>query len=122
MKRKILSLKAFTTLAIMTFMGIALPVAASDYFPIDIWEEMESWESKDGAVYILTNQGIDQLKSKNFHNLDVVHASFPFDVRDALDDLGGTDLHHIKAFSESNGTSAGKTMNPYWLPEEYRSP
>ena len=51
MKRKTLNLKTLTVLAIIACLSITVPANAADFFPLDVWEELETWEQNNGEVY-----------------------------------------------------------------------
>lgn len=119
MKRKTLILETLTALVIMTFMGVTVPISASDFFPHDIWEELETWEQNNVVAYGTANEAARQVEQMKLNNAGVAQLSFPFDVWAELDDLEVSNGQDVKSFSES---SAAKKMNPYWLPEEYRAP
>lgn len=111
--------KTIAVLANMLFMIIMVPSYASDFFPLDVWEEMANWQTNNAAVN-QTDIGVyGQPRSMNWVKPKMIHTSFPFDVMDALTDLGSKDGHPVNGRYISLDHSRGHQTNPYWLPAEY---
>ncbi len=50
MKRTISKFKLIAVLASVTCLSVAVPTYASDFFPLDLWEEMANWQPNNGVV------------------------------------------------------------------------
>ena len=122
MKRKTLNLKTLTVLAIITFLSITVPTYAADFFPLDVWEELENWEQNSGEGYATVSEAYGAPMSMDLEKDEIVHTSFPFDVLKEINDLGGIDWNNWDAFNVGYGSTNEKKTNPYWYPEEYRTP
>lgn len=118
-KGAILKSKTIAVLATIMFMMNTVPSYASDFFPLDVWQEMANWQPNNAAVN-QTDIGVyGQPRSRAWDKSKMIHTSFPFDVMDALTDLDGKDRQHINGRFTSIDNSHGHQMNPYWLPAEY---
>ncbi len=117
--------KTVAVLATLVFLSIPVPTIAADFFPLDIWEEMDAWEHTltaglDPDIGVKNQTipiGIDDAK--------MIKASFPLDVWEELDDLDYFNWRMMKnrnAFNIQYGTAKEDTKNPYWMPEEIRNP
>ena len=42
--------KIVTVLATLSFLSISVPTIAADFFPLDVWEEIEAWEQTTMAA------------------------------------------------------------------------
>jgi len=125
MKIADLKLEILTVLATLAFLSTSVAAIAADYFPLDVWEEMDAWEQTITA-------GLDPDLARHNESMPVsagdaqtVNASFPFDVWEELNHISGTAwsaLKNWKAFELKYGTAKKDTTNPYWMPEEYRTP
>ena len=122
MKRKTLNLKTLTVLVIIACLSITVPAYAADFFPLDVWEELETWEQNNGEVYATVAEGYGAPVSMDTGKAEIVHTSFPFDVLKEINDLGGIDWKDWGAFDVGYGSTNEKETNPYWYPEEYRTP
>lgn len=122
MKTKTVNSKTLTALAIMAFLGITVPTYAADFFPLDIWEELETWELNNGEVYATATETYSAPMSMGSENVEIAHTSFPFDVLKEINDLGDIDWKDWKALDVKYGGTSEKKTNPYWMPEEYRTP
>ena len=124
MKTTGLIAKIMTVLATLAFLSISSPTIVSDFFPLDVWEEMDAWEQTTMAALDPDIAVNDQTMPQGLDNAEMVNASFPFDVWEELNDLGGNDwsaLKNWKAFNLNYGTAKEDRTNPYWLPEELRN-
>jgi len=122
MKRKTVNSKTLTSLAITAFLCITVPTFAADFFPLDVWEELETWEQNDGELYATATETYSAPMSMDLREVEIVHTSFPFDVLKEINDLGGIDWNDWKAFNVGYSHTNDKETNPYWYPEEYRTP
>lgn len=124
MKTTGLIAKIMTVLATLAFLSISSPTIVSDFFPLDVWEEMDAWEQTTMAALDPDSAVNDQAMPQGVDNAKMVNASFPFDVWEELNDHGGNDwsaLKNWKAFNLNYGTAKEDRTNPYWLPEELRN-
>ena len=110
---------AIAVLATILFTIITVPSYASDFFPLDVWEEMANWQPNNAAVNPTDIGPYGQAWSRTWDKSKMIHASFPFDVMEALTDLDGNDRQHINGRFTSIDNSHGHRTNPYWLPAEY---
>jgi hypothetical protein len=122
MKTKTLNSKTLTALAIMAFLSVAAPTYATDFFPLDVWEELEIWEQNNGELYATVTEASGVPMSMDTGKLEIDHTSFPFDVLKEINDLGGIDWNGWEAFNKGYGGTNENKTNPYWYPEEYRTP
>jgi len=116
--------KIMTVLATLAFLSISSPTIVSDFFPLDVWEEIEAWEQTTMAALDPDIAVHNEAKPLAVDDAEMVNASFPFDVWEELNDHGGNDwsaLKNWKAFNLNYGTAKEDRMNPYWLPEELRN-
>ena len=115
MKRSYQRSKTISVLAILVFFSVlSNGFASSDFFPIDIWEELDAWEQNINTIY-----GFKVESSK------LSSESFPFDVNEELNNMGGIELLNFKKFGQHKikyGNKKEDKTNPYWMPEEYRTP
>ena len=82
MKRSYQRSKTISVLAILVFFSVlSNGFASSDFFPIDIWEELDAWEQNINTIY-----GFKVESSK------LSSESFPFDVNEELNNMGGIEL------------------------------
>ena len=122
MKRKSLNSKTLTALAIMAFLSITVPTYAADSFLLDVWEGLEIWEQNNGEVYVTVTDTYSEPMSMNLEKVKIVHTSFLFDDLKEINELGGIDGNDWEAFNVRYGGANEKKTNPYWYPEEYRTP
>jgi hypothetical protein len=123
MKRKIYTSKRLALLVTLTMVGVAVPAHAADFFPLDVWEMMGTWQPNPVAVYLTMAKANRRPMSMEPNRVDdKVPPSFPFDVWKELNDLGGIDANRINAFVIGYGRSGESEPNPYWLPEELNTP
>jgi hypothetical protein len=122
MKRKTLNSKALTAFAITAFLIITVPTYAAEFFPLDVWEELENWEQNNGRIYVTLTEAYSEPRSMDLEKVEAVHTSFPFDVLKEINDLGVIDWNDWEAFNVGSGGTNQKKTNPYWYPEEYRAP
>ena len=114
MKRSHQRSKTISVLAILVYFSVPSHGLVADFFPLDVWEEMDVWEQK-----IDTNHGFKVESSKLSNKL------FPFNVSEELNNMGEIQLLNFKNFGQHNikyGTKKEDKTNPYWMPEEYRTP
>jgi hypothetical protein len=119
MKRTPLPSRILTAVAVAAFLSIAVPAYAADFFPLDVWQEMQAWEQANGAEDEKLMPAYRQPIPVDGDTGEGVHLSFPFDVWAALNALGGIDGDNMKAFSVSYDSPERNKTNPYWYPEEY---
>ena len=115
--------KVMTVLATLAFLSISSPTIVSDFFPLDVWEEIEAWEQTTMAALDPDIAVHNEAKPLAVDDAEMVNASFPFDVWEELNDHGGNDwsaLKNWKAFNLNYGTAKEDRTNPYWMPEELR--
>ena len=115
--------KIMTVLATLAFLSISSPTIVSDFFPLDVWEEIEAWEQTTMAALDPDIAVHNEAKPLAVDDAEMVNASFPFDVWEELNDHGGNDwsaLKNWKAFNLNYGTAKEDRTNPYWMPEELR--
>lgn len=110
---KIIILHLFALLIIPIFlivnaMGLDMK---PDFFPIDVWEEMEDWNQKKDTVSMDRMGTNSQSTEMKIQKIEFVHTNFPFDVLKEISALDGT-------ISKKNKKIKMKKVNPYWLPEE----
>jgi hypothetical protein len=120
-----LKLEMLTVLATLAFLIISAPAIGAEYFPLDVWEEMEAWEPTTYAALDPDIAVYHETAPMGVGDAERVNASFPFDVWEELNYLDVTDwsaLKNWKAFDLEYGTAKEDTTNPYWIPEEYRTP
>lgn len=120
MKRSDQGIKTISVLAILACLIVPFQVLATDYFPLDVWEEMESWEQNKVTVDA-TNVGA--YDSTNMIEDASLNKMFPFDVQGELDKLGGIEwvtFENRKVNYINYGTLRENKSNPYWMPEELR--
>jgi len=122
MKRKSLNSKTLTALAIMAFLSVTVPTYAADSFLLDVWEGLEIWEQNNGEVYVTVTDTYSEPMSMNLEKVKIVHTSFLFDDLKEINELGGIDGNDWDAFNVRYGGVNEKKTNPYWYPEEYRTP
>jgi hypothetical protein len=123
MKRKTLTSKRLVTLVILAMVGVAVPTQAGDFFPLDVWEVMGTWQPNPAAVYLTMAKAYRQPMSMEPNRVEKVSPSFPFDVWKELNDLDGIDANRINAFVIGYAARSGeRNPNPYWLPEELNAP
>ena len=116
--------KIVTVLATLAFFSISSPTIVSDFFPLDVWEELEAWEQTTMAALDPDIAVHNETIPLGVDNAEMVDTSFSFDVWKELNDLGGNDssaLKNWKAFNLNYGTAKEDRTNPYWLPEELRN-
>ena len=116
--------KVMTVLATLAFLSISSPTIVSDFFPLDVWEEIEAWEQTTMAALDPDIAVHNEAKPLAVDDAEMVNASFPFDVWEELNDHGGNDwsaLKNWKAFNLNYGTAKEDRTNPYWMPEELRN-
>jgi len=116
--------KIMTVLATLAFLSISSPTIVSDFFPLDVWEEIEAWEQTTMAALDPDIAVHNEAKPLAVDDAEMVNASFPFDVWEELNDHGGNDwsaLKNWKAFNLNYGTAKEDRTNPYWMPEELRN-
>ena len=116
--------KIVTVLATLAFLSISVPTIAADFFPLDVWEEIEAWEQTTMAALDPDIAVHNETIPLGVDDAEMVNASFPFDVWKELNDLGSSDwsaLKNRKAFNFNDGTAKENRTNPYWLPEELRN-
>ena len=116
--------KIMTVLATLAFLSISSPTIVSDFFPLDVWEEIEAWEQTTMAALDPDIAVHNETIPLGVDDAEMVNASFPFDVWKELNDLGGNDwsaLKNWKAFNLNYGTAKEDRTNPYWMPEELRN-
>jgi hypothetical protein len=119
MKRTILKLKIIAVLACLTYPIFAVPTHASDFFPLDFWEEMTSWQQNIGAVNEMDIGAYSEPMPISLGKTGVVHTTFPFGVCEELNALGNSHWHDSHEYSVSIGNTHRDKTNPYWLPEEF---
>ena len=119
MKPTIMKLKIIAVLACLTHTSFAVPTHASDFFPLDLWEEMASWQQNKGVVDQADIGAFREPMPKNWGKGGVVHTTFPFDVAEELNALGSSHWCDSREYSVSIGSTHRKGTNPYWLPEEF---
>ncbi|BBO71903.1 hypothetical protein DSCA_58330 [Desulfosarcina alkanivorans] len=122
MKKTGLTSRTLAALMIMQLAGVAVPVMhASDYFPLDVWEEMAAWQPGSVADERLTGRDGPPMSIKGY-GLETVQTSFPFDVWKELNDLGSMGAPRADTFDVGYGRSEKYIPVPYWLPEELHVP
>jgi hypothetical protein len=117
--------KALTVLVTLALLSVSAPTLAADFLPLDVWEEMEAWEFHLTASLNPDAAGTIETIPKGMAEVEKVHLSFPFDVGKELNDLGGIKgrkRNDWKAVKLTNGTLKEDYTNPYWMPEEFRTP
>lgn len=119
MKRTILKLRIITVLACLTYLSFAVPIHASDFFPLDLWEEMTNLQQNIGAVNVGDIGVHSDPVPINLGKAGVVHNTFPFDVCEELNALNNSHWHDSREYSVSVGKTHLNKTNPYWLPEEF---
>ena len=116
--------KVMTVLATLAFLSISSPTIVSDFFPLDVWEEIEAWEQTTMAALDPDIAVQNEATPFGVDDAEMVNVSFPFDVWEELNDHGGNDwsaLKNWKAFNLNYGTAKEDRTNPYWMPEELRN-
>ena len=117
--------RIITALAMLAYLSFSVPTIAADYFPLDVWEEMLAWEQDKATTSVADAEAYSQPKTTSMVKATMISVSFPFDVQDELNNLGGieyTALMNRKAYNINYGTAREDTTNPYWMPKEYRTP
>lgn len=107
--------KTISVLAVLVFFSIlSNGFASSDFFPLDIWEELDFWEQNINTKYV-----------SKVESSELSSELFPFDVSEELNNMGEIEFFNLKNFGKYNikyGTKKEDKTNPYWMPEEYRTP
>jgi hypothetical protein len=119
MKNIIMKFKIIAVLVSLTYLSFAVPTQASDFFPLDLWEEMTRWQQNIGAVNEGHNGADSEPMRINLGKAGVVHTTFPFDVWEELNALGSSHRHDSREYFVSFGNTHRIKTNPYWLPEEF---
>jgi hypothetical protein len=119
MKRTILKLKIIAVLASLIYPGFAVPTHASDFFPIDLWEEMTGWQHNKDVVNEKAIGAENEPRPKNWGIGGAVHTTFPLDVCEELNALGNGKWHDLREYFANIGNTHRNKTNPYWLPEEF---
>jgi len=101
-------------LAVLVCISVAGSIHAADFFPLDVWEEMRDWQCKKDV-----GDGFGPKADQR--PMSPGPAAFPWDVREALNALGGDAGPHGTRFSLKIVASRRKGANPYWLPEELQA-
>ncbi len=125
MKTTGLKSKTVTVLATLSFLSISVQTIAADFIPFDVWEEIEAWEQTITAGLDPENVGYNQTMPMGIDDAEFVHASFPLDVWEDLNDLCGIYwrmMKNWKAFNLNYGPAKKDTTNPYGMPEAYKTP
>lgn len=122
MKRKSLTLKTLTAIAFMAFFSITVSTYAADSFLLDVWEGLEIWEQNNGEVYVTVTEAYSETMSMNLDKVKIVHTSFLFDDLKEINELDGIDWHDWEVLNVRYGGVNEKKTNPYWYPDEYRTP
>ena len=113
MKTTCWSATSAAALAVAVLVSMVAAASAADFFPLDVWAEMEPWEHAGGSLHVAAVEAYSEPLSAT---VEPAPAAFPFDVHAALNELGGTDWH-----ATGTGSAGSVTLpatNPYWLPEE----
>jgi hypothetical protein len=103
----------------LAFLIIAVSTDAADFFPLDVWEEVTyrqpSSHGRDEALPEATRKAMSVPAGATATAL----LAFPFDVAEALNNLGGGDGRLAGGHTFHVNPSFKNHGNPYWLPEEY---
>lgn len=83
----------------------------SNFFPHDVWQEMEAWNHNKDTVSINNVETNSQSTEMEVQKVGFVHTNFPFDVLKEINALDGT-------ISKKNKTKKMNKVKPYWMPEE----
>ena len=113
-----LKLKIIAVLACLVFPSFAASTHASDFFPLDLWEEMADWQDHNRVAHEADVESYSPPMPVNWGNAGAAHTTFPFDVVEELNALGNSDRHDFREYAAGIGGTHGNTTNPYWLPEE----
>lgn len=119
MKRTTLKLIIIAVLTCLTYPSFAVPTYASDFFPLDFWEEMTSWQQNIGAANKGDSGAYSESMPTSLGKAGVVHTTFPFSVCEELNALGNSHWRDSHEYSVSIGNTHREKTNPYWLPEEF---
>lgn len=109
-------MKIFANTVLITFFLVCQHFQAwsTDTFPLDLWEEMTTWERNRMESHISGAE--DYSEADSTHIKSVAPLSFPFDVQKELDDLDGTDWKRPDLNRYRHQTTAALKENVYWLP------
>lgn len=113
-----LKLKIIAVLACLVFPSFAASTHASDFFPLDLWEEMADWQLNKRVAHEADIESYSPPMPVNWGKAGVAHTTFPFDVVEELNALGNGDRHDFGCCAASIGSTHRNKTNPYWLPEE----
>jgi hypothetical protein len=73
-------------------------------------------------VYATVTDAYGVPMSMGMEKVEIVHTAFPFDVLMEINDLGGIDWNDWDALDVGYGDTDKNETNPYWYPEELRTP
>ncbi|BBO71598.1 hypothetical protein DSCA_55280 [Desulfosarcina alkanivorans] len=118
MKRTLPKFKIMAVLACLAYPGFAVPVLASDFFPLDLWEEMTDWQLHTRVTHEADIEAYRQAMTL-IRGADVGHTTFPFDVAAELIAMGDSHRHESREYPASDGSTHRNRTSPYWLPEEF---
>lgn len=97
----------------------AVSTDAADFFPLDVWETMANGPTNNTMMAKPIAKSIRKPTSKPAGATATDGLTFPFDVAETLNHLGGdgtpADRQSFRVAQSHNNQA-----NPYWLPEEYR--
>lgn len=113
MKKRFWSVKSAAVMAMAAVVSMAAAASAADFFPLDVWEEMATWEQAGGSSHVAAAEAYSEPMPAT---VEQAPATFPFDVLEALNELDATAWYDTSADSASSFLAAG--TNTYWLPEE----
>ena len=123
MKRSDQRSKTISVLAVIVFLSVPFNVFAADFFPLDVWEEIEFWEQNKVTATVNDVEAYSEPQEAVLTMNSVTSKMFPFDVQAELNELGGVQWATLKNWSTYNtnyGTTREDRINPYWIPEELR--
>ncbi len=108
---KIIILHLFVLLITPLFLNAMDLDRKSEFFPLDVWEEMEDWNHNKDTVSKKNMETNSQSTEIKMQKVEFVNTNFPFDILKELNALDGT-------ISKKNKTIKMNIVNPYWMPEE----
>ena len=86
-------------LATLALLGTPALTMADDFFPLDVWEEMDAWERIITAGLDPDVSRYNETLPAGFDGTEMVEVSFPFDVWEQLKDLGNINWRKMKKWN-----------------------
>jgi hypothetical protein len=54
----------------MAFLSISITAYAADFFPLDVWEDLEVWEQNSGEVYATAAEAYSEPMSRGLGKVE----------------------------------------------------